>query len=197
MSDLTKEFSFFFPLGLLAKRWTRIFGIIPFHFCNFLSHQAEHKRRHSPGIILFYLWSIYHLSRVNRKSTKLRLLRPLELLLAFFSFFFFFSFHGKKLKQNFFLSCQTEKQTTWSFKKKKAQKTSQDQSFLLNLSKLKLSLIPSTIKEPRPEKNKRRVHTNVKQGQTQNMSYLKLIKPNKNTGCKTPQTAQKKTIKTH
>lgn len=102
MSDLTKEFSFFFPLGLLAKRWTRIYGIIPFYFCNFLSHQAEHKRRHSPGIILFYLWSIYHLSRVNRKSTKLRLLRPLELLLAFFSFFFFFSFHGKKTQAKLF-----------------------------------------------------------------------------------------------
>jgi hypothetical protein len=54
---------------------------------------------------------------------------------------------------------------------------------LLNLSKLKLSLIPSTIKEPWPEKNKRRLHTNVKQGQTQNMSYLKLIKPNKTRGC--------------
>lgn len=197
MSDLTKEFSFFFPLGLLAKRWTRIFGIVPFHFCNFLSHQAEHKRRHSPGIILFYLWSIYHLSRVNRKSTKLRLLRPLELLLAFFSFFFFFSFHGKKLKQNFFLSCQTEKQTTWSFKKKRPRKLLKTKVFCLISQNSNFLWFHQRSKNHDPKKNKRRFHTNVKQGQTQNMSYLKLIKPNKNTGCKTPQTAQKKTIKTH
>jgi hypothetical protein len=116
-------------------------------------------------------------------------------LLSFLSSFSSRSTEKNSSKTFFFLAKQRNRQPDHS--KKKAQKTSQDQSFLLNLSKLKLSLIPSTIKEPRPEKNKRRFHTNVKQGQTQNMSYLKLIKPNKNTGCKTPQTAQKKTIKTH
>lgn len=87
-------------------------------------------------------------------------------LLSFLSSFSSRSTEKNSSKTFFFLAKQRNRQPDHS--KKKAQKTSQDQSFLLNLSKLKLSLIPSTIKEPRPEKkqkkipHKREARTNTK-----------------------------------